>query len=182
MTPTLPAIAESRARPTKLMSAREAVQQFVQNGDKVFLGYTTWATALEWEIARQRKRDLVPIAITGSTVLPLAGCAKRLITAFLSGAFSPWFMERFRAGEFEVEDYTNQAMALMFLAGALGIPFMPTRTLLGTDYLSERYWPQPHGFLGQNKFRVIESPLASPTVTAPALVRASMPHLPLRTT
>ncbi len=157
-------------RRSKLMSAKEAVGRFVHDGDSVFLGYTSWATALEWEIARQRKRHLTPLATVGSILLPLLGCADRLITAYALGAQSPYFRERLEAGEWQVEDYTNQTVALMLMAGALGIPFIPTRSMLGTDYVSEKFYPQPNGFLGENKLRVMESPFAGEKFVAlPAL-------------
>lgn len=167
---TLPPILETRPGPSKLMSAREAVERFVHDGDSVFLGYTSWAGELEREIARQRKRRLMPLATVGSLLLPLAGCADRIITAYLLGARSSYFMERWRAGEFKVEDYTNQTVALMLMAGALGIPFIPTRSFLGTDYLDERYLPQPGGFLGDKKLHAMESPFnGEKVVLLPAL-------------
>lgn len=157
-------------RRSKLMSAREAVEQFVHDGDSVFLGYTSWATALEWEIARQRKKHLTPVATVGSILLPLLGCADRLITAYALGAQSPYFRQRLEAGEWQIEDYTNQTIALMFMAGALGIPFIPTRSMLGSDYVSETFYPQPNGFLGKDKLRVMESPFGGEAFVAlPAL-------------
>ena len=170
MSQSLPPLPHVSTRPSKLMSAREAVARFVQDGDSIFLGYTSWAGALEREIARQRKRRLLPLATVGSLLLPLAGCADRLITAYMLGARSPWFMERLGRGEFKVEDYTNQTVALMLMAGALGIPFIPTRSMLGTDYLSSSYLPQPNGFLGDKKLAVITSPFeGEPVVALPAL-------------
>jgi acyl CoA:acetate/3-ketoacid CoA transferase alpha subunit len=115
---TLPSAAIGPPGPSKLMPGRDAVARFVHDGDSVFLGYTSWANALEWEIARQRKRHLTPIATVGSILLPLLGCADRLITAYALGAFSPWFKQRLQTGEWQVEDYTNQTIVLMFMAGA----------------------------------------------------------------
>jgi glutaconate CoA-transferase subunit A len=46
----------------------------------------------------------------------------------------------------------------MFMAGALGIPFIPTRSMLGTDFTNEHFYPQPGGSLGEGKLRVIPSP------------------------
>ena len=43
-------------------------------------------------------------------------------------------------GEIAVEDYTNNQQALRFLAGALGVPFIPTRSGLHTDIVAQ------HGF------------------------------------
>ena len=152
------------------MSAREAVARFVHDGDSVFLGYTSWATALEWEIARQRKQHLTAMATIGSILLPLLGCADRIIAAYALGPQSPWYRERQLAGDWQVEDYTNQTIALMFMAGALGIPFIPTRSLLGTDYISDAYYPQPNGFMGTDKLKVMESPFGGENVVAlPAL-------------
>jgi len=156
--------------PGKLMSAREAVGTFVHDGDSVFLGYTTWANALEWEIARQRKKRLTAVGTVGSLLLPLIGCADRIITAYALGALSPWFKRRLAAGEWQLDDYTNQSLALMFMAGALGIPFIPTRSMLGTDFVSPAYHPQPNGVLGADKLRVIASPFGGePLVALPAL-------------
>ena len=42
------------------------------------------------------------------------------------------------AGELEVVDYSHLGMASRFLAGALGVPFMPSKSLLGTDILNKR--------------------------------------------
>lgn len=149
---------EPKPRGPKLMSAHDAVAQYVRDGDSVFLGYTSWACALEWEIARQRRRGLASIGTTTSILLPLLGCADRMITAYALGALSPWFRERLAAGEWQIDDYTNQTIALMFMAGALGIPFIPTRSMLGTDFAGPHYYPQPNSFLGANKLRVIASP------------------------
>src|SRR3990170_3664154 len=38
-------------------------------------------------------------------------------------------------GSLEVEDYSHLAMVSRFLAGEMGAPFMPTRSLLGSDLL-----------------------------------------------
>lgn len=152
------------------MSAHEAVARFVHDGDSVFLGYTSWANALEWEIARQRKRRLTSLATIGSFLLPLLGCCDRIFAAYALGAQLPWFRERLAAGEWQIEDYTNQAIAMMFMAGALGIPFIPTRSMLGTDFITDKFYPQPKGFLGKDKLRVIESPFGGEKVVAlPAL-------------
>lgn len=170
MSGSLPSAPHRPQRASKLMSAREAVQRFVHDGDSVFLGYTSWANALEWEIARQRKRHLTSVATIGSMLLPLLGCADRLITAYAMGAQSEWFKSRLQAGEWQIEDYSNQSIALMFMAGALGIPFMPTRSLLGSDFLSDAFYPQPNGFLGKDKLRPMESPFDGEKVVAlPAL-------------
>jgi glutaconate CoA-transferase subunit A len=164
------ATSASRVAASKLMSAEEAVSRFVRDGDTLFLGYSSWAFGLEREIARQRKRRLTSVGTVTSILLPLLGCADRMLTAYALGALSPWFKERLLAGEWQLEDYTNQTIALMFMAGALGLPFIPTRSLLGSDYMGPAFLPQPNGFLGVDKMRTMASPFdGTPVVALPAL-------------
>jgi acyl CoA:acetate/3-ketoacid CoA transferase alpha subunit len=40
-------------------------------------------------------------------------------------------------GRIEVVDHSHLAMALRFLAGSLGLPFMPAKSMLGTDLLRQ---------------------------------------------
>lgn len=69
-----------------------------------------------------------------------AGCVRRLEGAYLAdGVFSPiapnWrrFVE---GGRLRFEDYSNAAMMARFAAGAMGLPFFPSRSMLGTDLLA----------------------------------------------
>ena len=41
-------------------------------------------------------------------------------------------------GRLEVEDFSHLAIASRFLAGSLGLPFMPSKSLLGSDILKRR--------------------------------------------
>jgi glutaconate CoA-transferase subunit A len=167
---TDPYLREVKPRGPKLMSAHDAIARFVRDGDTIFLGYSTWANALEWEIARQRKRQLTSVGTVTSALLPLLGSAEAMISAYALGALSPWFRERLAAGEWRIDDYSNQTLALMFMAGALGIPFIPTRSMLGTDFVGPKYYPQPNSVLGENKLNVIDSPFGGERVVAlPAL-------------
>jgi glutaconate CoA-transferase subunit A len=69
-----------------------------------------------------------------------AGCVKRLEIAYGgNGRYAPTcirFKNAVIKGEIEVEDYSNYQMSLRFLAGALGIPFMATKSGLGTDIVN----------------------------------------------
>jgi glutaconate CoA-transferase subunit A len=49
----------------------------------------------------------------------------------------PNVQRRIREGAVQIEDYSNLAMALRFLGGALGVPFMPLKSMLGTDMLAK---------------------------------------------
>jgi len=56
-----------------------------------------------------------------------------------SGRFAPTcirFKKAVQEGTIAVEDYSNFQMTLRFLAGALGVPFLPTRSGMGSDILA----------------------------------------------
>jgi glutaconate CoA-transferase subunit A len=158
----------------RLMSLHDAVERFVSDGDVVYAGYTSVAYALCYEIIRQRKRglDVVGGSVGGQgTLLFLAGCADRTRTGYIGGALQPGAVtEAMADGRLRYEDYSNQAIALMLMAGALGIPFIPTRSFLGSDYLRPEFQDHPGGFLGPRKWVQMESPFdGEPVVLLPAL-------------
>lgn len=100
-------------------------------------------TALLRALVRRGVRDLVIYCHSAGSDVDLligAGCARRVEGAYLAdGVFSPiapnWrrFVE---AGRLEFEDYSNAAMMARFAAGAMGLPFFPTKSMLGTDLLA----------------------------------------------
>ena len=159
---------------SRVMSLHDAVDRFVSDGDVVYAGYTSVAYALCYEIIRQRKRrlDIVGGSVGGQgTLLFLSGCADRTRTGYIGGALRPGAVTQAMAeGRLRYEDYSNQAIALMLMAGALGIPFIPTRSFLGSDYLRPEYQDHPAGFLGPHKWAQMESPFdGQPVVLLPAL-------------
>ena len=132
------------------------------------------AFGLHYEVVRQGKRGLDVIG--GSvgpqgTLLFVAGCANRTRSGYLAGALRPGTVQNAMAsGKLRYEDYSNQAIALMLMAGALGIPFIPTRSFLGTDYLRTDYTRHPGGFRGKDKWALMESPFdGQRVVLLPAL-------------
>lgn len=144
------------------MTESEAISRFVDDGDSVYAGYTSVAFGLCHEIIRQGKKNLEIIGGSigpQSTQMALAGCANRVRTGYISGALRPGPIQQMMdSGELLYEDYSNQSIALMLMAGALGIPFIPTRSFLGTDYLDDRVRDHPHGFLGEKKWQEMTSP------------------------
>jgi glutaconate CoA-transferase, subunit A len=165
----------------KVMSAAEAVRRFVADGDTCYLGYTSVAYAVCFELLRQRRRGLEVVG--GSvgpqgTLLFLAGCADRVRTGYISGALRPGPVQELMAdGRLRFEDYSNQAIALMLMAGALGIPYIPTRSFLGTDYITPENTPQPGGYLAQ-KWALAESPFGGEQVVLLPALRPDVAILP----
>ncbi len=159
---------------SKLMSAHEAIERFVHDGDSIYVGYTSVAYGLAFEIIRQQRKKLElfggSMGMQG-TFMALAGCADRMSTGYIGGALRPGLTTQMMDdGRLRFEDYSNQAIALMLMAGALGIPFIPTRSFLGTDYLKPEYIDHPGGYLGEKKWARMESPFdGQKVVLLPAL-------------
>ncbi len=124
------------------------MRRHVPDGATVALG-----TALECqipfaaahELIRQRRRDLTlvgPISDVAFDQLVAAGCARRVIAAWVgnvqhgSGYGFRRAVEQGIPHRLEVEDHSNFTIALALEAAALGVPYLPTRTLLGSDVLA----------------------------------------------
>ena len=129
----------------KLMSPQEAVKRFIKNGAQIAIGGFTInrnPMGMIYEIVRQRVKDLHLVCHSNGQALDVligAGCVKRVEIAYGgNGRFAPTcvrFRKAIEQGHVEFEDYSNYHMSLRFLAGALGIPFIPTKSGLGTSLL-----------------------------------------------
>ncbi len=137
----------------KVTTLERAVRDFVKEGSHIAIGGFTInrnPMAAVHEIIRQRIGNLHVYAHSngqGLDELIGSGAVKRLEVAYSgNGRFAPTcfcFRRAVESGTITVEDYTNYQMALRFLAGAMGIPFMPTYTSLGTDIVEK--WGFPPG-------------------------------------
>lgn len=123
----------------KLMTEREAISRYVADGDYLaydFSSLTRGPQALVREIIRQRRRDLwicAEFTLHESSLLVGSGCASRIDVGFLG--YGNYIGRAVSEGRVRVFDWTNGALAYRMLAGARGIPFMPMRSMLGTDSL-----------------------------------------------
>ncbi|HON78415.1 MAG TPA: CoA-transferase [Spirochaetota bacterium] len=160
---------------SKVMTTAEAVDKFVKNGDFLFIGgyIARPPFAAIHEIIRQKKKDLT---ITRSNaaddfdMLIGAGCVKRFISTFISlGLYglARCYRRSIEHGiphKIEIEEYTNLSLPMMLMAGALGMPFVPVKDMVGTDLMNVK------SFIGEKKYKMIESPFdGSPVMVVPAL-------------
>jgi glutaconate CoA-transferase subunit A len=153
------------------MSMREAVTRFVPDGSTVCMGTALEAAipfAAGHELIRQGRRNLTligPISDILFDQLVGAGCVARIVAAWVGNVSAGLGHNYRRACEqgipapLAVEDHTNLTLATALLAGAIGAPYIPTRSLLGT------------GLLESNpRFRRAEDPWSGrPVVLVPAL-------------
>ncbi|BCU80587.1 3-oxoadipate--succinyl-CoA transferase subunit A [Polycladomyces abyssicola] len=132
---------------SKIMSLEDAVSRHIQNGDSVVMGACLESMipfAAAYEIVRQKKKDLTLIAPISDILFDIligAGRARKIIAAW-SGNVSAGLGYNYRRSieqgiphRIEVEDHSNFSLGLALLAGSMGVPFLPTRSLLGTDLL-----------------------------------------------
>jgi glutaconate CoA-transferase subunit A len=155
------------------MGLSEAVHRFVHDGDHVSIGgftITRNPMALAYEIIRQGKKHLhVYVHSHGQAFDLLIGarCVDAIEVSYGGTArFSPGggirFKKAIEGGKIRFEDYTNFQMTVRFMAGAMGLPFMPIRSLRETDVFKK--WGFNEEFRKQNpripqkKMAVVDNP------------------------
>jgi len=127
---------------TKLRSLRDAIADFVPDGASVAMGLQMEQMipfAPGHEIIRQKKRNLTligPISDILFDQLIGAGCVQQVIAAWvgnvmMGSAYN--FRHAVEQDGLKVFNMTNFTIALALQAGAMGVPFLPTKTALGSD-------------------------------------------------
>jgi glutaconate CoA-transferase, subunit A len=122
---------------SKLMGEKEAVERFVRDGD--YLAYDCnyfqrGPSSLIREIIRQRKKNLWlcgKFTYVACALMVEAGCANRIDIGFIG--FGPWIARAVKEKKCTIYEYSNAVMTLRLKAGAMGVPFLPTRSFGGTD-------------------------------------------------
>ncbi len=136
---------KSRKLIDKRMSEQEAVSQFVYDG--CYIGTELYGTvrapmSLTREVVRQGKKDL---RVCGQGVLELdlwlaAGLVKKLDLTYIGlevYGTSSALRREVESGRVEkCVEWSNGAITWRMKATALGVPFLPTRSMLGTDTLA----------------------------------------------
>src|SRR5215831_16486463 len=127
---------------SKLHTMKEAIAELVPDGASVAMGLQLEQMipfAAGHEIIRQKKRGLQligPISDILFDQLIGAGCVERVIAAWvgnvmMGSAYN--FRRAVEHGGLKVTNMTNFTVALALQAGAMGVPFLPTRSALGSD-------------------------------------------------
>jgi glutaconate CoA-transferase subunit A len=127
---------------TKLRSMSDAIADFVREGASVAMGLQMEQMipfAAGHEIIRQKRRNLTlvgPISDILFDQLIGAGCVEQVIAAWvgnvmMGSAYN--FRRAVEQGGMKVFNMTNFTIALALQAGAMGVPFLPTKTALGSD-------------------------------------------------
>ena len=135
---------EAPRRPSvdKRMTAEEAVQ-LIHDGDHVAIGGTLYSRtpmALVFALLKSRRRHLTvsrPLACYEIELFLSTGALDRIVSSWV-GIGLPWglapiFRHYVERGEVAYDEWSHLAMGLRYKAGAMGVPFLPTLTMLGSD-------------------------------------------------
>src|SRR2546430_54890 len=156
---------------SKLTSMTDAIAQYVPDGSSVAIGlalvpFTPFASS--HEIIRQQRRNLTligPISDILFDQLIGAGCVDKVKAAWVGNVSEGLAHCYRRAVEQSIpraivtEEHSNFTIGLALLAASLGVPYIPTRSLLGSDL------PRQNPTFSQQ-----QSPLdASPLLLVPAV-------------
>ena len=134
---------KSRAMTDKRLTVTEAVNQFVHDGDYLAsggFGGVRIATAVLHEIVRQRKTGLGLSGHTATHDFQILAAGKsfdRCDIAYVVGlerrGLSPNARRYLESGAVRMTEWSNATLGWRYKAAAMGIPFLPARSLLGSD-------------------------------------------------
>ena len=135
-------MARDRSLREKVMSLEEAAE-LVADGDTVGIGGSTLSRtpmAMIWALIRARKKSLScarSISSSEGELLLASGTCDHILTSWFSQGIV-WGVSKVmrhytETGKARFEEWSHMAVGLRFRAGAMGVPFLPMRSMLGSD-------------------------------------------------
>jgi glutaconate CoA-transferase subunit A len=128
----------------KVVSLEEATS-FVRDGDAVGIGGSTMSRTpmgMIWALIRAGKKQLACsrcIMSSDGDLLFGSGASQHIVTSWFSQGIlwgvSKVMRHHVESGRARYEEWSHMAMGMRFRAGAMGVPFMPVRSMLGSDVL-----------------------------------------------
>ena len=136
--------ARDRSLREKVMSLEEAAA-LVKDGDKVGIGGSTLSRtpmAMIWALIRARRKGLScsrSIMSSEGELLFGSGASDHVLTSWFSQGIV-WgvskVMRRYTEAKLaRFEEWSHMAVGLRFRAGAMGVPFLPMRSMMGSDVI-----------------------------------------------
>jgi glutaconate CoA-transferase subunit A len=117
----------------KVVSLEQAAS-FVRHGDSVGIGGSTMSRTpmgMIWALIRAGRKGLT--------------CSRSIVSSWFSQSIlwgvSKVMRHHVETGKARYDEWSHMAMGMRFRAGAMGVPFMPIRSMLGSDVRSQR--PEP---------------------------------------
>jgi len=139
---------KSRTLKDKRITIKEAVKKYIKNNNFIAMGgfgHVRVSMAIVYEIIRQRKNNLTMAGKTAVHDLDLlvgSGCVNKVEVAYSFGhelrGLSPASRRAVETGKCKViGEISNAGYQWRFLAAMMGVPFIPTRVMLGTDTFNQ---------------------------------------------
>ena len=130
----------------KVMSLEEAAA-LVPDGASVGIGGSTISRtpmAMIWALIRAGRKDLVcarSITSSEGELLFASGTSQHILTSWFSQGIV-WGVSRVmrrytETGRARFEEWSHMAVGLRFRAGAMGVPFLPMRSMMGSDLIGQ---------------------------------------------
>jgi glutaconate CoA-transferase, subunit A len=158
----------------KVRSLHDAIARDVDDGISIAMSCALESLipfAASHEIIRQKRRDITlicPISDMQFDQLIGAGCVKKVIASWIGNVAAGLGHNYRRAAEdgmphpIEIEEHSNFTIGQALQAAAMGLPFLPTRTVKGSDFGTG------------NQFQRIRCPFTNEDLVA---VRAIQPNV-----
>ena len=134
----------------KVISLEEAAS-FVRDGDSVGIGGSTMSRTpmgMIWALIRAGRKGLTcsrSIVSSDGDLLLASGVCNHVVTSWFSQGIlwgvSKVMRHHVESGKARFDEWSHMAMGMRFRAGAMGVPFMPIRSMLGSDVRKQR--PEP---------------------------------------
>jgi glutaconate CoA-transferase subunit A len=131
----------------KVMSLDEAAA-LVHDGDVVGIGGSTMSRTpmgMIWELIRAGRKRLTcarSIVSSDGDLLFGSGACDHMVTSWFSQSIlwgvSKVMRHHVETGKARYDEWSHMAMGMRLRAGAMGVPFMPIRSMLGSDVRKQR--------------------------------------------
>jgi glutaconate CoA-transferase subunit A len=126
----------------KVVSLEEATS-FVRDEDSVGIGGSTMSRTpmgMIWALIRAGRKRLTcarSIVSSDGDLLFASGACDHMVTSWFSQGIlwgvSKVMRHHVETGKARFDEWSHMAMGMRFRAGAMGVPFMPIRSMLGSD-------------------------------------------------
>jgi glutaconate CoA-transferase, subunit A len=131
----------------KVVSLEEGVS-FVRDGDSVGIGGSTMSLTpmgLIWALIRAKRKQLSCsrcIVSSDGDLLYGSGASDHIVTSWFSQGIlwgvSKVMRHYVETGKARYDEWSHMAMGMRFRAGAMGVPFIPIRSMLGSGVVNQR--------------------------------------------
>lgn len=136
---------KSRKMANKVTTLKDAVARFIHDGDYLAIGgfgSNRTPVAACHEIVRQGRKKMGFAGHTATHDMQILSAGKvydRLDAGYVVGlearGLSSCSRNYLQSGKVKVTEWTNYSLSLRLKAAAMGVPYLPSRNLLGTDTL-----------------------------------------------